>query len=74
MLLDWRNLSDGGVPVPFSVEMAHALIFDDAFADFREGALWACERVGRPPQNMAEPTTPKVETVRRGDLVEFRTQ
>lgn len=50
ILLDWRGLTDGGVAVPFSAEMAAHLLTDPEFRLFRAAVRWAAEQVGRSPR------------------------
>lgn len=46
VLLDWRNVEDGGEPVPYSAAKALELMTDPEMAVFRDGVAWAAEIVG----------------------------
>jgi hypothetical protein len=41
VLIDWDNLQEDGVPVPFSQEAAKRFLFEPEFAEFRAAVSWA---------------------------------
>lgn len=47
ILLDWRGLTDGGEPVPFSPETAAVLVGSPQYRLFRAAVRWASEQVGK---------------------------
>lgn len=46
VLLDWRGLTDGGEPLPYSAETADILLTLTEFRPFRQAVIWAAEHVG----------------------------
>ncbi|CAH1670771.1 MULTISPECIES: hypothetical protein [unclassified Chelatococcus] len=45
ILLDWRNLDDGGVPVPYSKEKAREYLTNPDYRLFRDAVSWAANTV-----------------------------
>lgn len=45
LLVDWKNVSDGGVDLPFSREAAEKLLTDLELQVFRDGVAYAADEV-----------------------------
>jgi hypothetical protein len=44
-LLDWQGITEGGEPLPFSVENARRLIFDPKYKAFRSVCKYVADRI-----------------------------
>ncbi|KFI27786.1 hypothetical protein CN97_00735 [Haematobacter massiliensis] len=45
VLLDWRNIGDGGEPLEYSQELAAKIFADPDFVMFTDAVLWASNQV-----------------------------
>jgi hypothetical protein len=45
LLLDWEGLTDGGKPLPYSLETAKTLILNPDFHAFADAVIWCADQV-----------------------------
>lgn len=54
VLLDWDGITDGGKPVPYSVEQASTWLYNDDFRVFADAVTWAASVVDNGAADEAE--------------------